>query len=162
MLRLSGNRKIQIKFGIHVREWGLEFFFQQFPLVIIWSNRNQLQMAFAPNHTCVRASFLVLECLITYNRKYCGLLVHIKYCEAFEHTPCVPFSHYQFWTIYIEELECKVLCWRNLFWEKPRVFMPAFDQPCEGKGCSYCTVSLLSCNSCAQLGTRMSLELLIS
>lgn len=153
MLLLCGNRKMQLRFGVHVHEWELEFFFQQFSLVIIWSNRNQLQLAFAPNHTCVIASVLVLECLIAYNRKYCGLMVHRKYCEDLEHISYVPFSHYHLWTSYIEELECKALCLRNLFWEKP------FDQPCEGKGCLYCTVSSLSCNRCAQLGTRMSLEL---
>ena len=156
---LRGSRKIQLRFGVHMHEWELEFFFGT---VIIWSNRNQLQLAFAPNHTCVKASILVLECLIAYNRKYCGLMVHRKYYEALEHIPCVPFSHYQLWTSYIEELECKALCWRNLFWEQPRVFIPTLDQPCEGKSCSYCTVSLLSCNSCAQLGTRMLLELPVS
>ena len=151
MLLLCGNRKIQLRFGVHVHEWEFDFFFfEQFPLVVIWSTRNQLQLAFEPNHTCVIASVLVLEFLITYNRKYCGLMVHRKYCEALEHIPCVPFSHCQLWTSYFEELEYKALWWRNLFWEKRRAFIPTFDQPCEGKGCLYCTVSLLSCNSCAQ------------
>jgi hypothetical protein len=101
LLHLCGNRKIQLRFGVHVHEWELEFSFQQFLLGIIWSNRNQLKLAFAPNNVCVIASILVLECLIAFSRKYYGQMVHRKYCEALG-----PIAWCHFHTI-----SCELLQW---------------------------------------------------